>query len=292
MKEKKIKNKTTNKVFKRRLTGNVFPFSIPLLPDKEKGYKPYPAFNGFTSGLQSLSCHLSVLNKDCKPHAPHKHADEEILMVLYGEVEIILPESNSSNENKQFRLKAGEFVYYPANFAHTLRTVSNEPANYLMFKWLNSKKQKNSLLAFGRFSVNDSIKVSESEEGLQMHLLFQGPTSFLKKLHCHTSTLTPGKGYDSHIDTHDVAIIVLEGEVETLGERAAPYNVILYPAGVPHGMYNPGNDPARYIVFEFHCKQKGLTGVRIRSYLSLLSKMKDPERLKKKLKEWLAKRGK
>jgi quercetin dioxygenase-like cupin family protein len=96
-------------------------------------------------------------------------------------------------------------------------------------------------------------------------------TANLEKLHGHTSTLTPGAGYDPHADPYDVAIIVLEGEVETLGKRVGPHGVIFYAAGEPHGIRNPGYTIARYIVFEFHHRRssfdKGLRRVvrRIRS---------------------------
>jgi quercetin dioxygenase-like cupin family protein len=272
----------------RRLTGRVYPISIPLRPDEEKGWKPYPAFNGFTAGLQNLFCHVSVLNKDHSPHKPHSHNEEEILLLLHGEVELILPEVQPHNTNQRIHLKTGEFVYYPAHFAHTLQTVSEEPANYLMFKWQNHTRDETSPLAFGRFSMIDSSKDIDVEEGFRTRLVFQGSTAYLRKLHCHTSTLTPGSGYDFHIDAYDVAIIVMEGEVETLGERAGPHSVIFYPAGEPHGMHNPGDKVAKYVVFEFHSTKKGLTGARLKSLISLLAKAKDPRRWKRKLTKWFA----
>ena len=279
-------------MLRRRLTSRVDSLTIPLPSDEEKGWKPYPVFKGFTSGLQNLSCHVSVLEEDCSPHTPHKHNEEEILLILYGEVDLILPEVNPTNANQQIRLKAGEFVYYPSQFAHTLQTVSEEPANYLMFKWQNDRKRSDSALSFDSFSVIDSREDTDIEDGFRTRLVFQGPTSYLKKLHCHISTITPKAGYDSHIDTHDVVIIVLEGEVETLGKRTGPSSVIFYPAGEPHGMCNPGDHAARYVVFEFHCKQKGLTRARLKAFLSFLCKAKDPERWKRKWKEWLSGRSK
>jgi hypothetical protein len=64
--------------------------------------------------------------------------------------------------------------------------------------------------------------------------------------------LPAGKGYEAHIDPYDVAIILLEGEVETLGTRVSPTGVIFYGAGETHGMWNPGHTIAKYLVFEFH----------------------------------------
>ena len=83
-------------------------------------------------------------------------------------------------------------------------------------------------------------------------LLFEAPTGYLGKLHSHVTVLEPGDGYPPHTDAYDVAIVVLAGEVETIGARAEPYDVIYYAAGEAHGMQNVGDVAARYVVFEFH----------------------------------------
>ena len=273
----------------RRLTSEVYPVRIPLPPaEGGTGWEPYPIFNGFTAGIQNLSCHMSVLNKDCRPHPPHSHKEEEILLLLRGEVDLILTDEKSADKTRRMTLKSGQFVYYPAQFAHTLQTVSEQPANYMMFKWQNDTKEMGSPLKFNLFSLFGPEKESDANEGLQQHLMFQGSTDYLRKLHCHTTTLLPGAGYDPHSDTYDVAILVLDGEVETIGKHAEPYSVIFYPAGEPHGMYNPGEAVAKYVVFEFHCRHKGLTVIRLKSFLSLLAKAKDPQRWKKLLKKLLS----
>ena len=46
--------------------------------------------------------------------------------------------------------------------------------------------------------------------------------------------------------------------METLGQRVGPHSVIFCPAGEPHGIRNPGEVVAKYIVFEFHGNQTGL----------------------------------
>jgi hypothetical protein len=74
----------------------------------------------------------------------------------------------------------------------------------------------------------------------------------LRKLHSHLTTLAPGGGYDAHVDAHDVAILTLAGTVETMGHRVGPHSVIYYAGGEPHDMRNVGDEPAAYLVFEFH----------------------------------------
>src|SRR6185503_19595909 len=110
-------------------------------------------------------------------------------------------------------------------------------------------------IPFGIFDVRDPVRQLEGREGFRPGLLFEGPTPYLRKLHSHFSTLDPGAGYEPHVDAYAAAIIVLEGEVETLGERVGPHGVILFAQGEAHGMQNPGKTPARYVVFEFHASQ-------------------------------------
>jgi quercetin dioxygenase-like cupin family protein len=212
------------------------------------------------------------------------HDEEEILLLLAGEVDLIIPSLEGFEGTQRKRLRVGEFVYYPAGFMHTLETVSKEPANYLMFKWSGGLSGLDSPLAFGHFHLFfDVAEQPQVETGLHTRVVFEGPTAYLRRLQCHTSTLTAGAGYDPHIDAYEVAIVVLEGEVETLGERVGPHGVIFYPSGEPHGMLNPGGVTARYVVFEFHGAQTSYNRALPRLPPTLRDKLTDPLRWKRKL---------
>ncbi|MHA2219515.1 MAG: cupin domain-containing protein [Candidatus Hodarchaeales archaeon] len=267
-----------------QLTSRIYPLRIPLLPDAKRGWKPYSIFKGFTAGLGDLSCHVSVLVHGHCPHSPHRHKEEELLLLLSGEVDLILPGKEASNENQRMNLKPGQFVYYPANLAHTLQTTSDAPANYLMLKWHGETKRRDSVLAFGQFDLFDQLKASKIKGGFSPHMVFEGPTDYLRKLHCHTSTLTSGAGYDPHIDPYDVVIIILEGEVETLGEGVGPHSVIFYAAGEPHGIRNPGEARAKYVVFEFHGCEIVLAKRLFYLVSSIFFKLINPRRWKRNLK--------
>lgn len=266
-----------------QLTSRVYPLRIPLVPDTEKGWKPYPIFSGSTADMRWLSCHASVLTQGQRPHPPHAHEEEEVLLVLAGEVDLILPDEQAPTVERRRRLRAGQFVYYPAHFVHTLQTVSEDPANYLMFKWYTDKTGADSPLAFGQFDILQHTQDLEDEDGFRPRLIFEGPTAYLRRLHSHASTLTPGAGYEAHIDAYDVAIIVLQGEVETLGERVGAHSVIFYAAGEPHGMRNPGDVIAKYVVFEFHGSQRAIGDALPIPAPSLLAKLQDPRRWKRRL---------
>jgi quercetin dioxygenase-like cupin family protein len=96
------------------------------------------------------------------------------------------------------------------------------------------------------------IDAPQSPKARTGRVVFEDPTAYLGKLHAHVTDLQPGAGYPAHEDKYDVAILVFSGTVETLGKRVGPGGSIYYAAGEPHGMRNAGDQPARYLVFEFH----------------------------------------
>jgi len=242
----------TRQTHKGRITSKVYPLQIPLSLDRDKQWQAFPIFNGLMSSKIELSCHVSALVPGHSPHAPHRHAQEELLLLLSGEVDLILPEREGQSNDERWRLKRGEFVYYPCNFAHTLKARGESPANYLMFKWQADRPGKDAQLTFGAFDMFSLALNSKIVDGFQANRIFTGRTAYLSKLKCHVSVLMPNAGYKSHADHYVVAIVVLKGQVETLGQRVSSYGVIFYAAGEPHGMYNPGPEVAQYLVFEFY----------------------------------------
>jgi hypothetical protein len=69
-------------------------------------------------------------------------------------------------------------------------------------------------------------------------------------MHTHLTLLGPGKGYKAHADKYDVVIVMLEGVVDTMGERIEAPAVIFHDRGDLHGIKNVGDICARYVVFE------------------------------------------
>lgn len=266
---------------KLQLSSRIYSINMPLFPDEEKGWRPYPIFKGATQNLQRISCHVSALAPGKTPHPPHHHVEEEILVMLGGEADLTLPDLAKENQPTTIRLLPGQFVYYPAWFYHTLTARGDKPANYLMFKWNNDAIETTPALKYGNFNTADYFNNTPSEKSYRVTKLFEDSTDSLKTFQSHVTVVEPGGGYDVHTDSHDVAILVLEGEVETLGTKVGPNSVIYYPGGEPHGMYNPGSEPARYLVFEFHGKYS--KPARKQPKKSLLQKALSPKAWKDKI---------
>jgi uncharacterized cupin superfamily protein len=238
-------------------------FSEPPLPIKthlregegfvesRAGWKSYPLFKGSTPILTGMKAHVSVLSPGHCPHPPHCHLEEELLVVLDGEAEILIANSPDPSDATVKRFGPGSLVYHPAYQRHTIRNVAAAPVTYLMFKWQAAPLEVQEPLGT---TLSDIGGRSAGAQGRPrtMRVLFEAPTSFLGKLHAHVTELQPGGGYPAHADRYDVAIIVFSGTVETLGRTLGPGGSVYYAAGQNHGMQNVGQDPAKYLVFEFH----------------------------------------
>jgi len=215
------------------------------------GWTPYHLFQGTTPLLADMESHVSVLSPGYSPHAPHCHVQEELLIVLRGEAEILIGEGPDPNGAQVKRLRPGSFVYYPAYQYHTIRNTSASPVTYLMYKWQAAPAEVSHPMQTQTFDINGVSEPSPLQP-MSISVLFEAPTAYLGKLQAHVTDLQVGAGYPAHIDEYDVAVVVLTGKVETLGTTLGPGGTVFYVAGEPHGMRNVGDEPARYLVFEFH----------------------------------------
>jgi quercetin dioxygenase-like cupin family protein len=250
----------------------VYPLTLPLLLDGDQGWAPFPVFKGSSPGLRKWSCHASALAGGVCPHPPHRHNEEEILLLLSGGVDLVLP----TVEGGRVSIEPGQFAYYPSGFPHTIEATSRRPANYLMFRWLGERPTRSP--AARTFGVFDSGSAGEPGEGYSARLVFQGPSKQVGKVRCHVARLGPGAGYEPHADRHEVAIVVLEGEIETLGIRVVPHGVVLYVAGESHGMRNPADTPARYLVLELHASRPGVLARPLLPAARRLASLRDRRR--------------
>jgi len=81
-----------------------------------------------TATLDELEIHITTLNPGETPHAPHKHPDEELLIVKEGTVESLV-----NGELK--RVGPGSVIFQASNQLHSIRNVGSTPATYHVIKW-------------------------------------------------------------------------------------------------------------------------------------------------------------
>jgi len=225
-------------------------FDLRLEPHADEPWRPAYAFRGPTPLLETMSCHASVLDGGHSPHPPHAHDDAELLVPLHGEGELVIATGEDDPAPRLERLPPGTFVYYPPGQYHTIRNPGETPIAYLMLKWRAPVRRSEDVLGTAIVSFDETDP--GNDKPFWTDVVLEGATECLTLLHAHVSVLQPDAGYAQHADEHDVAIVLLEGEIETLGRRIRPLSAVYCGAGRLHGLRNPGSVPARYLVFEFH----------------------------------------
>ena len=76
-----------------------------------------------TPTLERLEVHVTTLNPGKSPHPPHRHPNEEMLIIRQGTVEALI-----NGEWKQ--VGPGSVIFFASNQLHGLRNVGTEPAVY------------------------------------------------------------------------------------------------------------------------------------------------------------------
>ena len=148
----------------------------------------------------------------------------------------------------------GSFIYYPAG------QHPHYPQQRHITDHLSNVQMARRRINRGHAGRNPHFPLRQRPYGKLKGVpgipIVEQSTAYLGKLHAHLTIMQPDAGYTPHVDAHDVAIIVLSGQIETLDQILKPHGVIYYSAGQPHGLRNIGAEPAQYLVFEFHAPNK------------------------------------
>jgi quercetin dioxygenase-like cupin family protein len=76
-----------------------------------------------TATLENLEMHVTTLNPGMSPHPPHKHPNEELIIVRQGTVETL-------SNGEWIRVGPGSVIFNASNQLHGFRNVGTEPAVY------------------------------------------------------------------------------------------------------------------------------------------------------------------
>lgn len=229
------------------------PLTFPLQLGAESRLS-HSIYLGATPNLVSLDCHYTVLAEGQTPHPPHVHDDEEIIIPLVGDVDILRATAADSTETRDERIGFGRLVYHGSRLPHTIRAVGPGPSGYLVLRWSAPAIVGTPAGAVPSQSYDLGQSPGAGTAGTQRPsktLIFEGPTRLLSRLHVHATIAPLGEGSTPHRDRHDVAVVVLEGAVETTSGRVEAPGVIFHPAGRTHFLRSVGAQPARYLAIEF-----------------------------------------
>lgn len=230
----------------------VKPIKFPPLVKGKDDWKLIKLFDRPIASFEQFSCHVSSLTPNFTPHPINSHFEEEIIIPIYGELQIYTSDSQNFQSHYTHILQPGSFVYHSPQQFHTLRCVDHEPAYYLVIKWRRAYSQMLNHQGMVYFNAGrrerEYIEVSNGFRISSVEAL----SNFTRdRLRAHVSELEPGGGYQIHRDDYDIAAVLLEGELEIYNLSFKAPVFYFFARNTLHGFTNPGKTTARYLVFEF-----------------------------------------
>jgi mannose-6-phosphate isomerase-like protein (cupin superfamily) len=100
--------------------------AIPVKQDDVRTVRQF--FQAPTATLDELELHVSTLQAGDTSHAPHRHPNEELVIVKEGTVEALV-----NGELK--RVGPGSVIFNASNELHGIRNVGTGPATYHVINW-------------------------------------------------------------------------------------------------------------------------------------------------------------
>lgn len=113
-------------------------FEWTSIPVKETKYGARrDVFESPTATLDQLECHVTTLKVGEAAHPPHQHAEEALVIVKEGTVEV-------TQNGVTRRAGPGSLIFEGSNEHHGMRNVGATPATYYVVKWFppGTLKQK------------------------------------------------------------------------------------------------------------------------------------------------------
>ena len=94
-----------------------------------RGCRVFTHYNGPTDQLSGLCAGMAVLDPGATPHPPHRHPEEEFLIIASGEGEI-------ECAGKTTKAGPGAVMYCAGNTLHGITNTGKVPLTFYWSKWL------------------------------------------------------------------------------------------------------------------------------------------------------------
>ena len=220
--------------------------------------KPRPTPNGErrdvsdnpTPTLSVFECHITTLNPGRASHEPHRHPQEELILVKEGTLEVHI---NGKTQNAG----PGSVFFYASNDAHAVRNVGDTRATYWVINL--ATPVTHTPAAYNPSPTRSSVVVDWAKLPVQTTKtgerrdVLKGSTVTMENLSCHATTVNVGDAsHAAHRHADDEIIIVKEGTIETTingeSQRAGAGSVLLFASNDLHGMRNAGDTRLTYYV--------------------------------------------
>jgi mannose-6-phosphate isomerase-like protein (cupin superfamily) len=96
--------------------------------DLQNGCRVFVHYNGPTDQLSGMCTGMAVLDPGASPHEPHRHPEEEFMIVADGTGEI-------QCDGKTTQVGPGSIMYCAGNVLHGIVNTGKVPMTFYWSKW-------------------------------------------------------------------------------------------------------------------------------------------------------------
>lgn len=100
-----------------------------LTPGGENGVSVFVHYNGSTDQLKAMCTGMAVVQPGCSPHEPHRHPEEEFLIIADGTGVI-------QCDGKDTQVGPGAVMYCAGNILHGITNTGKVPLTFYWSKWM------------------------------------------------------------------------------------------------------------------------------------------------------------
>jgi mannose-6-phosphate isomerase-like protein (cupin superfamily) len=100
-----------------------------IKPVSMPGSKVFVHYNGPTDQLSGACAGMAVLDPGASPHEPHRHPEEEFLIIAEGTGEI-------ECDGKVTKVAPGAMMYAAGNTLHGITNTGKKPMTFYWSKWM------------------------------------------------------------------------------------------------------------------------------------------------------------
>ena len=205
-----------------------------------------------TATLNRLECHITTLNPGKASHPPHRHPQEEFIILQSGTLDVFI-------NGQVTRIGPGSLFFFASNDLHNVTNVGSDAATYIVFNVTTEATKQVRADAAAEWEPDadlhssvfdwEKMSVQETKTGLRRNIA-DAPTVTCTRFEAHVSTLLPGRRTASGRHADDALLLVKEGEIELTvdgtAHRARGGDVCYIASNGEHAIRNLTDGNATY----------------------------------------------
>ena len=221
-----------------------------LKPVKDENRMRRQYVDGSTTLIRNLKIHTSTVEAGEAPHPPHKHDDqEELVIVKEGNLKATI-------KDQARVLGPGSVIYVMPHDEHGFVNAGTIPCTYFIVKFKTAGELSSDKSPMSFMIDWNEMKFLPHDKGGRRNVV-DTRTRLFERFEMHITTLNVGlTSHDPHTHTPEEIILVKEGNVEmNVGDKkvkASEGGMVFLDSKISHNLINVGNKPATYFAFQWN----------------------------------------